>query len=165
MAAAAPKTLAEALLAFQSKALTVSKDARNPHFGNKYISLDKLVPQVLPLLNEQGLVLTQMPSSVFTEGGHMPALTTRLTHAPSGEFIESTLPLMLDKNNSQGVGSAITYARRYMLLSFLGLVADEDDDGEKASRREVVVVNRRTTKKSATTRKKKAEPVDDTDGY
>jgi hypothetical protein len=43
------------------------------------------------------------------------------------------MPLMLDRDNSQGFGSALTYARRYALTAVLGLVADDDDDGAAAS--------------------------------
>jgi hypothetical protein len=149
-----------ALHAVQAEALAIRKDSRNPHFGNKYISLDKLVPQVLPLLNEVGVVLTQLPHHI--DGA--PALITRLTHAPSGEFIESIMPLLLDRENSQGVGSALTYARRYMLLALLGLVADEDDDGEKASKVEVVN-KRRTQPRSAAGKATKATPADESNDY
>jgi hypothetical protein len=54
-------SLFASLHAVQKAALAIKKDSRNPHFGSKYISLDKLVPQVLPLLNENNLVLTQPP--------------------------------------------------------------------------------------------------------
>jgi hypothetical protein len=163
MPATSKGSLFESLHAVQAAALSISKNARNPHFGNKYISLDKLVPQVLPLLNANGLVLTQLPTNLGVLGEPSPALRTRLTHAPTGEFIEDTAPLLLDKQNSQGVGSAITYMRRYALLSILGLVADEDDDGEKASKseRKVEVVNKR--RKSASKAEAVAPGADDSD--
>jgi hypothetical protein len=141
---AVPKTLNEALLAVQKSAPALQKDAINPHFKNRYISLDSLMPQILPVLNENGLVLAQLPSYI----GHdnpVPALTTRITHALTGESFEATMPLILDKQNAQGQGSALTYAKRYALLSTLGLVADTDDDGAAASTREVEVVNKRKT--------------------
>jgi ERF superfamily len=129
MASAASGGIYAALLAVQKAAPALQKNAINPHFGNKYVSLDSLMPQILPLLNENGLVLMQPPTHF--EGA--PALTTIITHPASGESVEFTMPLILDKQNSQGQGSAITYARRYALLSILGLVADVDDDGAKAS--------------------------------
>lgn len=124
-------TLADALLAVQQAAPKLQKDSINPHFRNKYISLDALMPQILPVLNSNGIVLTQFPTHGPDDA---PALLTRLTHAPTGEVIESTMPLMLDKQTAQGLGSAITYARRYSLLSILGLVADVDDDGADAEK-------------------------------
>lgn len=149
---AATKSLAMALLEVQKNAPSIQKDAINPHFKNRYISLDSLMPQILPVLNAEGLVLTQLPSHI--DG--VPALTTRITLASTGESIEATVPLMLDRDNSQGLGSAITYTRRYALLSLLALVADTDDDGNKASERTVEIVNKPARRKTGT-RKKTAE--------
>jgi len=132
-AASKPETLAQALLKVQAEAPKLQKDSINPHFRNKYIGLDSLMPQVLPIVNKHGIVIVQAPTNI--EG--QPALTTRLIHAASGESMEDTVPLILDKNNSQGLGSAMTYTRRYSLMSVLGLVADEDDDGHVASKTQV----------------------------
>jgi hypothetical protein len=41
------------------------------------------------------------------------------------------MQLLLSKNDAQGQGSAITYARRYALCAVLNLVADDDDDGQQ----------------------------------
>lgn len=122
-------TLAQALLKFQAEAETLQKDSINPHFKNSYIGLDSLVEKVLPLLNKHGIVVLQLPS--IAEGS--PALTTSLIHAESGQMLNSQMFLVLDRDNPQGQGSAITYARRYALMSILGLVADTDDDGQSAS--------------------------------
>lgn len=128
-----PVTLHEALLATQKDLPAIQRDAINPHFRNKYISLDSLMPKVLPIMNENGLILIQAPSFLHGVNGEIvPALTTTIVHA-SGEKVETVMPLLLDKQNSQGQGSAITYARRYALLSMLGLVADQDDDGQSAA--------------------------------
>jgi hypothetical protein len=121
--------LHQALLRFQKFGVSLQKNAINPHFRNRYISLDSLMEQVLPQLNECGLVLLQIPTS---EDGE-PALTTTVIHAESGEWVSGTMRLILSKSDSQAVGSAITYARRYALMSMLGLVADDDDDGQKSS--------------------------------
>lgn len=143
--AAATKSLATALLAVQAQALTFQKDKVNPAFkGSRYASTDSILEALLPVLTAQELVLTQMPSAC----GDQPALTTRITYAPTGDFVESTGLLMLDKQNAQGLGGAITYMRRYAVCAFFGLVEGQDDDGNSASSgREVEVVNRRTTKK------------------
>jgi hypothetical protein len=124
-------TLAKSLHAFQSKAPSIQKDGVNPHFKNRYVTLEALIEAVLPTLNQCGLVLSQSPA--FGPNGE-PALTTRITHMPTGETLESTMPLLVGKSDPQGLGSAITYARRYSLMAMLGLVADEDDDGNRASR-------------------------------
>jgi hypothetical protein len=126
------KALAAALLAFQKEAPSLVKDGKG-NFG-KYVTLDGIMERVRPVLCKHGLVLTQMPSFIMDGTGNaVPALTTTLTHE-SGESIESKMLLLLDKQHSQGLGSALTYARRYAITAFLALVADEDDDGTAASR-------------------------------
>jgi hypothetical protein len=113
----------------------LQRDKINPAFRSKYLSLEALLGEVLPVLNKHGLALIQLPSFVYTSGAlaAVPALTTRLVHDESGESIETTMLLLASKSDPQGQGSAITYARRYSLMSMLGLSADEDDDGNAAS--------------------------------
>lgn len=125
----APKTIAQALHAFQAEGIALQKNAINPHFGSRFIALDTLMEKVLPALNKHGLALVQAPSHI--DG--TPALATTLIHVESGEQIQTVMPLMLAKNDPQGQGSAITYARRYALMAILGLVADTDDDANSAS--------------------------------
>lgn len=154
-------TLADALLAVQQGAPKIQKDAINPHFRNKYISLDSLMPQILPLLNENGIVLAQLVTHLPAAEGPVPALKTRLIHASSGESLEATAPLLLDKNNAQGVGSAITYYKRYALLSMLGLVADTDDDGQQASQGAAKAAPRKAAAKPAPKPAAKADEDED----
>ncbi len=117
--------LAKALLQFQGEGVHLQRDAINPHYNSRHISLGSLMGHVMPVMNRCGLVLLQMPTVV--DG--VPALTTRIVEATSGEFVEATMPLSLAKVDPQSQGSALTYARRYALMAFLGLVADEDTDG------------------------------------
>jgi hypothetical protein len=95
-----------------------------------YADLATVVETVKPILAKHGLALSQ-----FVSGGDMTAqtLTTYLLHK-SGQFISHEMTLLLPKEDAQGQGSAITYARRYSYMSALGLVADEDDDGNAASK-------------------------------
>jgi hypothetical protein len=58
-------------------------------------------------------------------------MVTTLAHT-SGQWMKSYLPLNPSKNDSQGMGAAITYLRRYSLSAIVGVVCDEDDDGETA---------------------------------
>ena len=132
---AAAKSLAEALLAVQKAAPKLEKDSVNPHFKNKYVSLDSLLSAVLPVLHANDIVLTQSPTSIDTVTEAIPALRTTLRHVPSNDALDSTMPLVLDKPTPQGQGSAITYARRYSLASILGLITETDDDGNSASSR------------------------------
>ena len=116
------------LLAAQAEFEVLSKSSNNPFFNSKYIALPDLVQAVNPTLSKHGLGISQLVSNIDGQS----ALTTILFHT-SGQYISSTTPLHLSKNDPQAHGSAITYMRRYAYMSILGLVADEDDDGNAAS--------------------------------
>jgi ERF superfamily len=121
--------LMSALLAVQREAPKLQKSKLNPAFRSKYLTLEKLMQQVLPVLNAHGLVWVTLPC---VENGE-PTLHYGMHHVETGEKLEGKMPLLLTKKDRQGQGSGITYARRYALMAVLGLVADEDDDGNRAS--------------------------------
>lgn len=133
----------EAVLAFQKAAptLKLGKDATGQVGSQpyKYLSLDKLMSEAMPLLNENGLTWMTFPTAI----GEKPALSYRLSHTDSNQHIEETMLLMLDRSNSQGQGSAITYARRQAFCCALGLVPDDDDDGAAATGDERLMVSRK----------------------
>jgi ERF superfamily len=136
------QTLMAALLAIQARLpeLPLGKD-REGQVGTqkvKYLSLDKIMDVAMPLLNEQSLVWTTYPTTLDGK----PALRYCLEHAVSGESRGDTMLLMLDKDNSQGQGSAITYARRQAISSVLGLTPDDDDDGKAAGGDQRLMVSR-----------------------
>ena len=106
----------------------VVKDSTNPHFKSRYASLAAVLDAALPPLNDQGIALLQHPG--YSEG--VVTVTTLLAHS-SGQWMKSTVAAQVGKDNAQGVGSAITYLRRYGVQSILGLPV-EDDDGAAASR-------------------------------
>src|SRR4051812_29575001 len=114
-------TLFAALLAVQGEAGTLTKDATNPHFRSKYVPLDTIVEEVGPILHRHGLVWMAKPGE---NGEGKPVLNYVLGHAKSGEREEGSMPLLLQKSDPQGQGSARTYARRYALCAVLNLVAD-----------------------------------------
>lgn len=120
--------LAAALVASQLKFTAVPKTADNPFFKSKYADLAALKGAADPIINKEGLAVTQF----LGFDGTSDLLTTRLIHV-SGEWMQSTNRLFLNKQDSQGHGSATTYAKRYAYGAILGLVAEEDDDGNKAS--------------------------------
>jgi len=126
--------LAKALVAVQGEMPKLVKSANNPFFKSKYVDLATVMESILPVLSKNGLAITQFVSNI--DGAS--ALTTTLVHT-SGEYMSATMPLLLPKNDPQGQGSAITYARRYGAMAALGIVADEDDDGNKASRPQITV--------------------------
>ena len=119
------KNLYKALSDFQSRCPLIKKDADNPFFRSKYAPLDSILPIIMPILQEVGLVITQIPNGL--------TLKTTLAHIESGEVLEGNAELILDKQNAQGYGSALTYARRYSIVAMLALNTDEYDDRNKAS--------------------------------
>lgn len=132
-APAAHASLNEALLAIQAGMPAFQRDSVNPHFGSAYLSLESLLPTVTEILNANGVLLQQLPTSILAEGNVVPALQTRLTHVATGEFVESSCPLSAGKDTPQAQGSALTYLRRYMLTSALTITAEKDDDGARGS--------------------------------
>lgn len=124
-----PINLAKALLAVQGELRGVVKDSTNPHFKNRYASLEGVIETVKPVMQKHGIVFLQAPGNF--EGG-VANITTSFIHAETGEAIHSTVGLPVAKQDPQGVGSAITYACRYSLMAMLGL-PPVDDDAEYAS--------------------------------
>ena len=121
--------LAKALVAAQAEMPSVEKNATNPHFRNKFASLDNIIDKTRPVLNKHGLSIQQFPS--LSDLG-APTLVTRLTHV-SGEALEYQAPLFLQGQDMQKYGAALTYARRYAWAAALGIANDEDDDGNHAA--------------------------------
>ena len=111
------------LLEAKKQFTAITKDQKNPHFKSAYYDINDLHKMVDPILHEQGLLIT----SPIVDG----VMTTKLIDVETGESIESSFKIEYNAN-PQKVGSEITYYRRYLLSSLLGLQA-EDDDGNKAS--------------------------------
>jgi hypothetical protein len=125
--------IAKALAKFQSEVSDPNRTKENAFLKSKYVTLDSLLQAVRPVLASNGLSFLQVP---FT-GTDVVSVTTMLLHE-SGEWLESdpfTLPLM--KKDPQGVGSVVTYARRYSLSSILGVAWDEDDDAQSNNETEL----------------------------
>lgn len=121
--------LAKALRAAQAEMRNPPKDSVNPHFKSRYADLATVRDAVIPVLNKHGLSVVQLPCELASG----PALRTLLLHE-SGEWVGSTMLLRPTKNDPQGVGSALTYCRRYALQSLAGVAADDDDDGNAGAR-------------------------------
>lgn len=103
------------------------KDTSNPFFKSKYADLESCWAAARKPLADNGLCLTQLPGK-STEGVE---LTSILGHA-SGQWISCSLVMKPTKSDPQGVGSCLTYARRYALTAMVG-ISPEDDDGNASS--------------------------------
>jgi hypothetical protein len=121
--------LVKALSTLQGELKDADKNALNPHFKSKYADLSEVLGNLRPLLAKNQLALSQFPS--FENG--IVSVTSLLAHA-SGEWIESTASAPATKQDVQGVGSAITYLKRYSAAAIVGMAsADQDDDGNSVS--------------------------------
>jgi len=120
------KTIAGALAKAQMDMGKALKGAVNPAFKSKYADLASVMDACLPALNANGIAVIQPICQ--DEAGR--SVKTILIHE-SGETLECAVPLIVGKNDMQGLGSAITYGRRYGLMSMAG-IAPEDDDGNAA---------------------------------
>ena len=118
--------LADALCKAQGQMEGAAKDSVNPHFRNKYADLAAVWDAIRKPLAANGLSIVQFPRTV-QQGVE---IETTLLHT-SGEFLRDSLWLPCSKVDAQGIGSAITYGRRYALMAVCG-IAPVDDDGEAA---------------------------------
>lgn len=124
------KNIAAAFVKAQRAFGPALKTSTNPHFKSKYADLANCVEAVVDALNANGIALMQR--TFECKDGVM--VETVFVHE-SGEVMEcGMLHVPAGKQDPQGYGSALTYARRYSLLAATGL-APEDDDGNSASRR------------------------------
>ena len=118
--------LATALAKAQGELENASKSSNNPHFKSKYADLAEIINTTRPVFSSHGLSVTQCPS--FEAG--VVSVETILMHS-SGQWMSSTISAPVSKQDAQGVGSAITYCRRYALAAVAG-IAQEDDDANSA---------------------------------
>jgi hypothetical protein len=124
---AAPTTIADALSAAQLEIADPPKDSVNPHFKSRYADLATVLKTVRPVLARHGIAVVQ--TTDIQDG--VTVLRTRLLWRD--EEIISTYPVTPTQATPQGLGSALTYARRYALQAIVGVAADDDDDGNAAS--------------------------------
>ena len=118
--------IAAALSKAQAEMTGAKKAANNPFFKSKYSDLSEVMAAISTPIAEHDLSFVQ--GAEFTEGNI--SVKTRIMHS-SGQWIESNTVLPPTKNDAQGYGSAITYAKRYGLQALAG-VPSVDDDGNAA---------------------------------
>jgi len=103
----------------------IEYDSKNPHYKNRFASLEATLLKINPALNKHGLMLSQWPSG--------DKLISRIEHI-SGQWMMSAYDITAIKKDPQQMGSAITYARRYCAQAIAGICGgEEDDDGNAAT--------------------------------
>lgn len=129
MATTAEKnSLASAMASAFAEIESATKDAKNPHFKSNYATLGAVVEAIKPALIKNSLFFTQETHEAT--GG--VCVETVIRHASGQEIRCGPLFVPANKNDAQGFGSALTYARRYSLMTAFGVPA-EDDDGNAAA--------------------------------
>ena len=121
--------IAPALLAAQTDIGPIIKEAENEHFRRKYATLHAYLEALRPALAKHDMFI-QGSTAPTPTGKHR--LLTRVVHT-SGQWMGSLWDVSPVKNDPQGEGSALTYARRYQVSTLLSVAAEEDDDGNSAS--------------------------------
>jgi hypothetical protein len=121
-------TLASSMAQAFAEIEAATKSANNPHFKSKYADLGAVIEAVKPALIKHGLFFTQRSHPA----DHGVSVETVLHHACGEELSLGTLYVPANKQDAQGFGSALTYARRYGLMTAFGVPA-EDDDGNAAA--------------------------------
>lgn len=105
------------------------KTSTNPHFRSRYADLSACVEAVIDALNDNGIGLVQT-THPCNDG---VTVETILVHESGATMSSGLLHLPASKQDCQGYGSALSYARRYSLMAICG-IAPEDDDGNRASK-------------------------------
>lgn len=121
--------IAGALAKAQGEISTATFDSQNPHFKSNYASYESFRKACQEPLSKNGLSITHQ--LLIMDGKRV--MVTQLSHA-SGQWFRSYLSLPQDKETPQGVGSSITYAKRYTLGAILSMGSDVDDDANQAER-------------------------------
>jgi hypothetical protein len=130
------KQIASALVKAQREFGPALKTSRNPHFKSKYADLSAVVEAVIDGLNNNGIALIQQTHEC--ESGVI--VETLLIHESGEQISGGRLHVPASKQDAQGYGSALTYARRYSLMATTG-IAPEDDDGNAASKKQDLDAN------------------------
>ena len=122
------ETLINALVKAQQKVNDAVQDSNNPFFKSDYASLKSVLETVKPVFNAEGIYIQQVAHE--NESG-VSVETIFMGHG--GSVSSGKVPMPAPKNDPQGFGSALTYAKRYSLQMACGIATQkEDDDAEKA---------------------------------
>ena len=120
--------LIESLVKAQSEMTHAAFDQTNPHFKSKFASLKSVIDAIKPALNANGIFFMQV-SHPLDHGVGIETIFCK----EDEKLSTGVVMVPVDKANAQGLGSALTYAKRYSLAMACGIAADVDDDGNGAA--------------------------------
>lgn len=132
------KNIYQKLLTIQQKINGLGKDKAT--FNYKYVTGDKLLGEIKPLMNDLGLLLKQEVLSIQntrqdyqTKNGNKSEILSKVMmrftwiDTESGEKDENLFGANGQNDWEKGLGSALTYAERYFILKYFHIATDEDD--------------------------------------
>jgi len=132
------KTIYQKLLTIQQRVNGLGKDKST--YNYKYVTGDKLLGEVKPMMNELGLLLKQEVLSIentrqdyVTKSGSKSEILSKVmmkftwVDTESGDKDENLFGANGQNDWEKGLGSALTYAERYFLLKYFHIATDEDD--------------------------------------
>lgn len=122
-------TIWKAMMDFRGKVDQVERTSKNEFLSYKYANINNIIDTIKPVLYELGMGYVQTVQ--YIDGVDLLNTRVYLVNHPE-EFIESNIRLIMAKEDSQSLGSSITYNRRYALWSMFSLEV-HDDDGERAT--------------------------------
>jgi len=137
------KSIASALVKAQREFGPALKSSTNPHFRSKYADLSACIEAVIDALNNNGIYLMQLTEE--HQGG--VKVSTVFIHESGEQMSGGSLFMPATKQDAQGFGSALSYARRYSLMAACG-IAPEDDDGNQATKTAPVAAAPKATPKA-----------------
>lgn len=138
----------------RNRTVRVTSRKTGTSYEFSYATLDSIIALIRKPLSDNGLSFTQ--NFCDGENGKL-RLETTLWHT-SGQWIRTDIPVIVDGNEAQAFGSAMTYAKRYALTALLGIAADEDDDGNAADGNKVERKDRNGARTATPTQPKEPPP-------
>jgi hypothetical protein len=105
------------------------KKQENPHFRSRYADLAEVIDATNTLNRHEIAVMFSAPSELTDS----VRIVIMFAHS-SNQWQEGTLDVPLPAVTAQGLGSACTYGRRYLLSGMCNVASDDDDDGNEASK-------------------------------
>jgi len=134
------KNIYQKLLEIQKAVNGLGKDKTGPMGHYKYVTGDKVLGVIKPLMNDLGLLLKPEITSIentrqdyTTKNGAKSEILTKVSmkftwiDCETGEKDENLFGANGQNDWEKGLGSALTYAERYFLLKYFHIATDEDD--------------------------------------
>lgn len=123
------KEIIPSLIKAQQIIKPIPKKGKNPHFKSEFAEYDDVIEAIKIALNANDIWITHLTKFEENKGLIME---TSLIHI-SGEWILTELPIINKAGTDQGLGSSLSYVKRYSIQGLMATATREDDDGEKAT--------------------------------